>query len=97
MEKQRGTQNTTKKLIVNDNETKDQTHILECIKEFYRTLFKKRKRKIVIENFLSHINISKPSEDKAKLCEEDLTKKVLYDSLKSMQNDKFPGIDGLTK
>ena len=97
MEKQRGTQNTTKSLIVNDNETKDQTHTLECIKEFYRTLFKKHKRKIVIENFLSHINISKPSEDKAKLCEEDLTKKVLYDSLKSMQNDKFPGIDGLTK
>ena len=52
---------------------------------------------IEIKNFLIHINIAKPSENKAKLCEEDLTKKVLYDSLKSMQNIKFPGIDGLTK
>ena len=27
-----------KKLIVDDKETADQTHILECIKEFYETL-----------------------------------------------------------
>ena len=37
------------------------------------------------------------SEDKAKFCEEDLTKKYLYDSLKSMQNDQSLGNDGLTK
>ena len=37
------------------------------------------------------------SEDKAKFYEEDLTKKYLYDSLKSMQNDKSLGNDGLTK
>ena len=33
---------TIKKLTVADKETTDQTHILECIKEFYETLFKKR-------------------------------------------------------
>ena len=37
------------------------------------------------------------SENKAKLCEENLTEKVLYGSLKSMQNDKSPSRDGLTK
>ena len=52
---------------------------------------------IEIKNFLSHINIPKLSEDKRKLCEEDLTEKDLCDSLKSMQNDKSPGNDGLTK
>ena len=37
LEKQRGAQNTIKKFIVDDKETTDQTHILECIKEFCKT------------------------------------------------------------
>ena len=41
--------------------------------------------------------IPKLSEDKAKLCEEDLTEKDLCDSLKSIQNDKSPGNDRLIK
>ena len=49
LEKQPGSQNTIKKLIVEDKKTTDQTHILECIKEFYETLFKKRKQKTMIE------------------------------------------------
>ena len=99
LEKQRGAQNTIKKLIVDDKETTDQSHILECIKEFYEILFKKRKQKTVaeIKSSLCHINIPKLPEDKRKLCEEDLTKKDLCNSLKSMQNDKSPGKDGLTK
>ena len=65
-----------KKLIVDDKEIADQTHILECIREFYETLFKKRKQKTAAEtkSFLRHLNI-----------------------LKSMQNNKSPGNDGLTK
>ena len=50
-----------------------------------------------IESFLSHINIPKLSENKAKLSEEDLTRKDLCNSLKIMQNDRSPGNDGLTK
>ena len=46
-----------------------------------------------MKSFLSHINISKPSEGKAKRCKEDLTKKDLCNSLKS----KCPCNDGLTK
>ena len=41
--------------------------------------------------------IPKLSEDKAKLCEEDLTEKDLCDFLKSIQNDKSPGNDRLIK
>ena len=48
-------------------------------------------------NFLRHLNIPKLPKDKSKLCEEDLTEKDLYDSLKSMQKYKSPGNDGLTK
>ena len=58
---------------------------------------KKQKTAAEIKSFLSHVNIPKFSEDNEKLWEEDLTKKDLYDSLKSMQNDKSLGNDGLTE
>ena len=65
LEKQWRAQNTIKKPIV--FKIKDQRHILECISEFYKSLFKKWKRKTAaeIKSFLSHINIAKLSEDKA--------------------------------
>ena len=50
-----------------------------------------------IKIFLRHLNIPKLSEDKSKLCEEDLTEKDLYNSQKSMRNNKSPGNDDLTK
>ena len=50
-----------------------------------------------MENFFSDVNIPKLSENQVKLCEENLTEKDLYNSLKSMQSDKSPGNDGLTK
>ena len=45
LEKQQGAQNTIKKLLVDDKETADQAHILECIKEVYQNIFKKREQK----------------------------------------------------
>ena len=53
LEKQRGSQNTIKKLVVDDKEITEQTHILEHIREFYETLFKTREQKteIEMENF----------------------------------------------
>ena len=50
-----------------------------------------------MKNFLRHLNIPNLPKDKSKLCEEDLTEKGLYDSLKSMQNGKSLGNNGLTK
>ena len=49
LEKQRGSQNTIKKLIVGDKEITDQTHIVEHLREFYETLFKTREHKTEIE------------------------------------------------
>ena len=50
-----------------------------------------------METFFSDVDILKLSENLAKLCEENLTEKDLHNSLKSMQSDKSPGNDGLTK
>ena len=47
--KQWGPQNTIKKLVVDDDEITDQTHILEHIRQFNEILFKKRQQKTVIE------------------------------------------------
>ena len=59
--------NTIKKLIADDRKIKDQTHILECIREFYESLLKKQKTAAEIKSFLSHVNIPKFSEDNEKL------------------------------
>ena len=50
-----------------------------------------------IKDFLNALDVPNLSEDQVKLCEKDLTKKDLYKPLRSMQNDKLPGKDGLTK
>ena len=49
-----------------------------------------------MEKFFSDVDIPKLFRDQAKLYEGNLTKKDLYNSLKSMQSDKSPGNDGLT-
>ena len=73
LEKQQGSQNTIKKLVIDDKEITEQTHILEHIREFYKTLFKTReqKTKIEMENFFSDVDILELSEYQVKLCEEN--------------------------
>ena len=58
--KTKRTSKHNKKLIVDDEEITNQTHILECIREFCNTLFKKRKQKTAAEteSFLSRINVA---------------------------------------
>ena len=82
LEKQRGAPNKIKKLIIDDTEVTDQTCILNYIKDFYETLFKKQEQKPIVEikDFLNVIDVPKLSEDQVKLCEEDLTEKI-YTSL----------------
>ena len=74
-------------------------HILEQIREFYETLFKTQEQKTAIEmeTFFSGVDIPKLSKNQSKLCEENVTEKDLYNSLKSMQSDKSPGNDGSAK
>ena len=59
LEKQRGSQNTIKKLVIDDKEITEQTHILKHIREFYENLFKTReqKNKIEMEDLFSDVDI----------------------------------------
>ena len=46
IEKQRGAQNTTKKLMADDKEITDQTVVLECVREFYEFFLKNVNKKL---------------------------------------------------
>ena len=63
LEKQRGSQSTIKKLVVDDKEITNQTLISERIREFYETLFKKQKQDASKEMgiFFSDVGIPKLS------------------------------------
>ena len=69
LEKQLGSQNTIKKLVVDDKEITDQIYILEHIREFYETLLKTREQKSAIEMeiFFSDVDIPKLSENQGNL------------------------------
>ena len=100
LEKQRGNQNRIRKLIVNEKEINNETEILNQIKLFYETFFQKPSLKYStddINHFLNTLDIPMPSEDQIIICDIELTEKDLYDSMKSMENDKSPRNDGLTK
>ena len=86
LEKQQRAQNTIKRLTVDEKEITDKANILEHKTELYETLFQTREQKTAIEikYLLSNIDIPKLFEGEAKLCQEDLAKKDLHDSLKSM-------------
>ena len=58
LEKQRGSQNTIKKLVIDDKGITEQTHILKH-REFYENLFKtqEQKNKIEMEDLFSDADI----------------------------------------
>ena len=94
LEKQRDNQNRIRKLIVNEKEINNETEILNQIKLFYETLFQKPSQKDSaddVNHFLNTLDIPKLSTDQIFRCD------ILCDSMKSMENDKSPGNDGLTK
>ena len=86
------------KIIVNDQEITDPNIILNEI-NFYESLFKigDSKRPYQINNFLDKVQLPKLNITEINERDDELSEKELYISLMSMQNDKSPGNDGLTK
>ena len=99
LEKQKAVNGTVKKIIKDHIEITDQLKIQHELRMFYEQLFKKficnDNSKIV--SFLDNISLPVINSDFFSLCENDLTEDELLISLKSMQNNKTPGNDGLTK
>ena len=99
LEKQKVVNFTVKKIIKDHIEITDQLKIQHELRMFYEQLFKKTicnaNSKIV--SFLDNISLPVINIDFFNQCENDLTENKLLISLKSMQNNKTPGNDGLTK
>ena len=48
-------------------------------------------------NFLNDITVASRTTEESRSCEENLTEKEIYNSLISLENNKSPDNDGLTK
>ena len=92
-------QSEIRKIIVNDHEITETTIILNEIRNFYKSLFRKDDSKppSQINDFLDKFQLPKLNIIEINECSNELSEKDLYISLMSMQNDKSSGNDGLTK
>ena len=99
LEKRRGIQGQIRKLIVNNQEIKDQNKIQNKLLFFYETLFRNTSANTSedCESFLNDAFVPKLNYEDARICEGDLNEFELLKAFKSMQNNKSPGNDGLTK
>ena len=88
-----------RKLIVNSQEITHQNKIQNGLLFFYETIFRNTSANTLenCESFLNEVSVPKLNYEDAIICEGDLNKTELLKVLKSMQNNKTPGNDGLTK
>ena len=99
LEKKEGVQNRIRKLIVEEKEISDHKETYKSIKAFYETLFKRNFSKTNVEKqqFLNFLSTKTLTNEEHDLCENKTSEINLFDSMKSMKNNKTAGNDGLTK
>ena len=99
LEKFNVVQSQIRKIIVSDQEITDRNIILNEIRIFYESIFKKgvSKRPSQIHDFLDKVQLPKLNITEINKCDDELSEEDLYISLMSMQNNKSHGNDGLTK
>ena len=97
LEKYNGTQDQIFKITVNDQETTDPNKILNEIRNFYESLFKKgdSKSPSQVNNFFDKFQLPKLIITEINECDNELSKKELHISLMSMHNNKSPRNDVL--
>ena len=96
LEKKKSIQNTIQVLIDNDKISTDENEISNIIKCFYKKLFEK-KNVAECSTFLRDLNLLSLSDEQREICEQPFSEDDLKTTLDSMDNDKSPGNDGLTK
>ena len=99
LEKNCFVQNQIRKLIIEEKELTEQNEINNNIFTFYQNLFSKQtdfKQNDLI-HYLGKINLLSPSNGQKLICDAITTEKEIYDALKSMENNKTPGNDWLSK
>ena len=99
LEKKRHVQNGIRKLIAEEKEITDHKEISKNIKAFYKTLLKQNfwKTNAEKQRFLNSLSTKTLTNEQYDLCKNKISETDLFDSKKSMKNNKTPGNDGLTK
>ena len=99
LERNRTIQGQFRTIVSNEKEITDESEINAHIASFYESLFKE-KLSFKNENLTQYLeNVSMPclSKENQDSCEGVIIEKELFEALKSMQNKKSPGNDGLSK
>ena len=99
LEKQRAIQSQIRTVIVNEKEITSESEINEQISLFYKNLFHENLSfsKTDLQNYLKTVSNPVLSKEQEESCEGEITEKELLKALKSMENYKSPGNDGLSK
>ena len=97
--KKRGVQSRIRKFIAGEKEITDHKELSKNIKAYYETLFKRNFSKTNVEKqrFLNYLSNKTLTNEQYDLRENKISETDLFDSMKSMKNNKTPGNDGLTK
>ena len=98
-EKKQGSQKQIWKLIIEEKEVTNHKEISKSIKTFQETLYKRNFSKTNVEKqrFLNFLSTKTLTNEQYDLCENKISKTDLFNSMKSMNNNKTPDYDGLTK
>ena len=99
LEIQRAIQSQIRTVIVNEKEITSESEINEQISLFYKNLFHENLSfsKTDLQNYLKTVSNPVLSKEQQDSYEGEITEKELLKALKSMENDKSPGNDGLSK
>ena len=99
LEKSRAIQGDVRTVIYNDKETNDETEINNHIYSFFNYLYKETLSfsSNNLETYLNTISFPKLTKEKSKPLDGGITEKELLIALQSMESNKTPRNDGLTK
>ena len=97
--KSRPIQGQVRTVICNDKETNDETETNNHVYYFFNYLYKETLyfSSNNPETYLNTISFPKLTKEKSKTFESGITEKELLIALRSMENNKLPENDGLTK
>ena len=99
MQKHRAIQSQIHSVIINQGEITDQDEINKQIFSFYQSLFSRQVQVQTdkIDAYLDNIPLPKLTNEQTLSCEGIISEDEVFKSLKSMDNNKSPGNDGLSK
>ena len=99
LEKTKATQDTAKKLEINNKEIDNHVEINKELERFFENLFRRKLRKMkhACNEFRRDILLPTLSQDKKKVCDKEISEQEVILAMKSFSNNKSPGSNGLTK